>query len=86
MLEAAVAAFREVKTAYQVWDAYPNIMYHPALSASQRTELDSQLCRWWKQNWEAHQGSTERRRLAPVPGDSPSRLLKYQARRVLLAC
>jgi hypothetical protein len=67
MLEAAVAAFREVQTAYLVWDAYPNIMYHPALSASQRAGLDSHLCCWWKRNWAAHQGRTGGRRLAAAP-------------------
>ena len=67
MLEAAVAAFREVKTAYLVWDAYPNIMYHPALSAGQRAELDSRLCRWWKRNWAAHRCGAEGRRLALAP-------------------
>lgn len=85
MLEAAVAAVREVKTTYLVWDAYPNIMYHPALSASQRAELDFQLCRWWKRNWTTHQGGAEGRRLALAPVGSGS-TVPHELLNVLTYC
>ena len=70
MLKAAVAAFREVKAAYLVWDAYPNIMYHPALSAIQRAELNSQLGCWWSRNWPAYHADVDGCRLAPVLTES----------------
>ena len=66
MLEAAVVAFREVRNAYVVWDAYPSIMYHPALSASQRAELNSLLSCWWSRNWLAQYADADRHRLAPA--------------------